>query len=186
MRKIWGILFSNHKGLNKILTLLMIILFLLFLFSTPSLCARVSQSILGWFSFPEYINVPLWTCPLDCHLNVLLLMGSWTNCVTQVEVYNNRLEYSAQSREGLPLKQCLWCFRKVEFEDASQKQSKEIVKSRSFPAAATAAKSLQSCPTLCDPIDGSPYFVHSTYHIISTKLSDYLALLGFSPFISFI
>ena len=23
-------------------------------------------------------------------------------------------------------------------------------------AAATAAKSLQSCPTLCDPIDGSP------------------------------
>ena len=25
-----------------------------------------------------------------------------------------------------------------------------------FEAAATAAKSLQSCPTLCDPIDGSP------------------------------
>ena len=28
--------------------------------------------------------------------------------------------------------------------------------SRKFPAAAAAAKSLQSCPTLCDPIDGSP------------------------------
>ena len=28
---------------------------------------------------------------------------------------------------------------------------------RSYPpAAAAAAKSLQSCPTLCDPIDGSP------------------------------
>ena len=28
---------------------------------------------------------------------------------------------------------------------------------RSFPyGAAAAAKSLQSCPTLCDPIDGSP------------------------------
>ena len=26
----------------------------------------------------------------------------------------------------------------------------------SAPAAATAAKSLQLCPTLCDPIDGSP------------------------------
>ena len=26
----------------------------------------------------------------------------------------------------------------------------------SFVAAATAAKSLQSCPTLCDPTDGSP------------------------------
>ena len=25
-----------------------------------------------------------------------------------------------------------------------------------FSAAAAAAKSLQSCPTLCDPIDGSP------------------------------
>ena len=25
-----------------------------------------------------------------------------------------------------------------------------------FKAAAAAAKSLQSCPTLCDPIDGSP------------------------------
>ena len=25
-----------------------------------------------------------------------------------------------------------------------------------LPAAATAAKSFQSCPTLCDPIDGSP------------------------------
>ena len=28
-------------------------------------------------------------------------------------------------------------------------------KSKRVPAAATAAKSLQSCPTLCDPIDGS-------------------------------
>ena len=25
-----------------------------------------------------------------------------------------------------------------------------------YPAAAAAAKSLQSCPTLCDPVDGSP------------------------------
>ena len=30
------------------------------------------------------------------------------------------------------------------------------VTSKVPPAAATAAKSLQSCPTLCDPIDGSP------------------------------
>ena len=28
--------------------------------------------------------------------------------------------------------------------------------SRKYGAAAAAAKSLQSCPTLCDPIDGSP------------------------------
>ena len=31
-----------------------------------------------------------------------------------------------------------------------------IVKQLYFNAAAAAAKSLQSCPTLCDPIDGSP------------------------------
>ena len=31
-----------------------------------------------------------------------------------------------------------------------------ILVSRAFFAAAAAAKSLQSCPTLCDPIDGSP------------------------------
>ena len=30
------------------------------------------------------------------------------------------------------------------------------INSYMFPAAAAAAKSLQSCPTLCDPIDGSP------------------------------
>jgi len=27
---------------------------------------------------------------------------------------------------------------------------------QAYPVAAAAAKSLQSCPTLCDPIDGSP------------------------------
>ena len=31
-----------------------------------------------------------------------------------------------------------------------------LVKFSAVAAAATAAKSLQSCPTLCDPIDGSP------------------------------
>ena len=33
-------------------------------------------------------------------------------------------------------------------------ESPRVVTGRT--AAATAAKSLQSCPTLCDPIDGSP------------------------------
>ena len=32
----------------------------------------------------------------------------------------------------------------------------ETFDGQKFPAAAAAAKSLQSCPTLCDPIDGSP------------------------------
>ena len=34
--------------------------------------------------------------------------------------------------------------------------SKNQESSRKTSAAAAAAKSLQSCPTLCDPIDGSP------------------------------
>ena len=32
----------------------------------------------------------------------------------------------------------------------------EFSRQKSSAAAAAAAKSLQSCPTLCDPIDGSP------------------------------
>ena len=32
----------------------------------------------------------------------------------------------------------------------------ELCSTLGFPAATAAAKSLQSCPTLCDPIDGSP------------------------------
>ena len=43
----------------------------------------------------------------------------------------------------------------------SQKQrfreEKAIIKYlKNYPAAAASAKSLQSCPTQCDPIDGSP------------------------------
>ena len=37
-----------------------------------------------------------------------------------------------------------------------RKQKKGSTSGKSPAAAATAAKSLQSCPTLCDPIDSSP------------------------------
>ena len=36
------------------------------------------------------------------------------------------------------------------------KRLSDLVISRPYSVAAAAAKSLQSCPTLCDPIDGSP------------------------------
>ena len=39
---------------------------------------------------------------------------------------------------------------------ASWKQTRVFQKGGEGVAAATAAKLLQSCPTLCDPIDGSP------------------------------
>ena len=39
----------------------------------------------------------------------------------------------------------------------------------SAAAAAAAAKSLQSCPTLCDPIDGSPTSIILKAALLSTK-----------------
>ena len=44
-----------------------------------------------------------------------------------------------------------------EIKKKKKKKQKERKKNRHmFPAAAAAAKSLQLCPTLCDPRDGSP------------------------------
>jgi len=41
------------------------------------------------------------------------------------------------------------------FDFSSWQQTPQDQKTQGITAAATAAKSLQSCPTLCDPIDGS-------------------------------
>ena len=43
-------------------------------------------------------------------------------------------------------------------------------------AAAAAAKSLQSCPTLCDPIDGSP-LGSSAPGILQARILDFYPLL---------
>ena len=40
--------------------------------------------------------------------------------------------------------------------DLGIKPGSPALQADALPSAATAAKSLQSCPTLCDPIDGSP------------------------------
>ena len=42
-------------------------------------------------------------------------------------------------------------------------------------AAATAAKSLQSCPTLCDPIDGSPPG-SSVHGILQARTLEWVAI----------
>ena len=44
-----------------------------------------------------------------------------------------------------------------------------------LPAAAAAAKSLQSCPTLCDPIDGSPPG-SSVPGILQTRTLEWVAI----------
>ena len=47
----------------------------------------------------------------------------------------------------------LWCWRRLlRVPWTARRHSRSIY----FVSAAAAAKSLQSCPTLCDPIDGSP------------------------------
>ena len=50
---------------------------------------------------------------------------------------------------GLKLLECVVCCRAGE-------ENVELNLGLCLAAAAAAAKSLQSCPTLCDPIDGSP------------------------------
>ena len=40
---------------------------------------------------------------------------------------------------------------------SSMRENEILGSEQTLPAAATAAKSLQLCPTLCDPIDGSPW-----------------------------
>ena len=44
-----------------------------------------------------------------------------------------------------------------------------------FAAAAAAAKSLQSCPTLCDPIDGSP-LGSSVPWILQARILEWVAM----------
>ena len=46
--------------------------------------------------------------------------------------------------------------RMVEINEAGSKKELKEMRTTSETSAAAAAKSLQSCPTLCDPIDGSP------------------------------
>ena len=45
----------------------------------------------------------------------------------------------------------------MEIPEGEEKKGKRINLNKNvYATAAAAAKSLQSCPTLCDPIDGSP------------------------------
>ena len=54
-------------------------------------------------------------------------------------------------------------------------QKKKIMASGPIAAAATAAKSLQSCLTLCDPIDGGP-LGSSVPGILQTRVLEWVAI----------
>ena len=74
-----------------------------------------------------------------------------------VGIFNWRVHYFTFLR-GTCLTACRILVPQTEIEpvpSAMEAQSFNPWTAKEFPAA-TAAKSLQSCPTLCDPIDGSP------------------------------
>ena len=58
--------------------------------------------------------------------------------------------------QGSPEVSLEWAYAPLPQEATVNPWSSEAVMILTAAAAATAAKSLQSCPTLCDPIDGSP------------------------------
>ena len=55
----------------------------------------------------------------------------------------------------------------------------KVVMNASYVAAAAAAKSLQSCPTLCDPIDGSPPG-SAVPGILQARILEWVAISFFS------
>ena len=75
-------------------------------------------------------------------MNMFLQVFSWTCFLGR---YLGRASLVAQTVKNLPAMQETW-LQSLGQEDPLEKGM----------TAAAAAKSLQSCPTLCDPIDGSP------------------------------
>ena len=77
----------------------------------------------------------------------------WKLTMTKWEDHWSRSSYNYMRRcrrtQGWPFYSLLAC-------EANQKGEKNPVCAHAAAAAAAAAKLLQSCPTLCDPIDGSP------------------------------
>ena len=68
------------------------------------------------------------------------------HCISNPPVAKKKLQLSESTEDD-------WHFLAVRFFSV---QSRRIFFFFRYHAAAAAAKSLQSCPTLCDPIDGSP------------------------------
>jgi len=67
-------------------------------------------------------------------------------------------------RRGKPLlllSSCSWADNKIDIKHYNRRKIKILIQTHGVlteigPTATAAAKSLQLCPTLCNPIDGSP------------------------------
>ena len=137
------------------------------LFTLPRVWQLSLQSLLhGYLSHPAEIPTPCSELPRDAFLawphlmcmRVSVLSRVWlfvTPCFSVHEIFQARiLEWVAISfsrRSSWPRDRtgisCVSCIGRWVFATAPPGKP---------PTSNAAAKSLQSCPTLCDPIDGSP------------------------------
>ena len=100
---------------------------------------------------PSSLPIPsLWVVPVHQPQASCILPQTWTGDSFHIRYYtyfnailpNHPTLSLSQSPKDCSIHQCLFCCLVLYFNF--------------YPAAATAAKSFQSCRTLCDPIDGSP------------------------------
>jgi len=72
---------------------------------------------------------------------------------------------------------CLWSRTESDTTESTQQQQQQqhVVTIFRPAAAAAAAESLQSCPTLCDPIDGSP-LGSSVPGILQARIVEWVAI----------
>ena len=101
---------------------------------------------LEWVAI-SFSNAWKWKVKMKSLSRVRLFATPWTGvCQASLSMEFSRQEYW----NGLP------CPSPADFLDPGIKLGSPVLQAESLPTAAAAAKSLQSCPTLCDPIDSSP------------------------------
>ena len=119
----------------------------------PPLFAEESSSIRDWLSFQHSLHPSCRTSPIQQKHRVET--PELCSCTSPA---GNAL--FSWIHEVLPWVSCtsLLCAPEVSYIAPWQEHCSRVLALTAFtaPPAAAAAKSLQSCPTLCDPIDGSP------------------------------
>ena len=91
---------------------------------------------------------------LTAPTKALLSAGLGSQAIrAQGSLWNDSSTFSSSSPVPLPVYHHPWWLSKPKFNSFTRKSSLPCLYAA---AAAAAAKSLQSCPTRCDPIDGSP------------------------------
>ena len=114
----------------------------------------VEQHFLFWWSLVyNFLPFMVW------YINLYILMTHYTDCYNFITSWNQVINVF-QLCFSFP--NCFDCLRSLDFHinfkiifSVSANKPDDILISYTVNAATAAAKSLQSCPTLCDPTDGS-------------------------------